>query len=62
MNKDWKYYKFKRCEKALVNDEDYQKKEREGAEPAEIQEIVESACYDIGYADGFKAAMKIMSL
>ena len=55
MEKDFENFIAKRCECALMSDENYVKKEQgENVNEIELQIIVETICYKKGFSDAMK--------
>lgn len=54
MEKDFEDFIFKRCETALLENEEYLKLEQDGSDNELIQELAETICYKKGFSDAIK--------
>lgn len=60
MDEEFKRYIAKRCEEALIENEEYIRLERSGATAEKQQEIAEILCYIKGASDAMKRIFKFM--
>lgn len=51
MEKEIEEFITKRCDEALINNEEYLRLEHDGADDAEILGVATSICYSKGYSD-----------